>query len=70
MCVCSLTSGWVCHVRLLILRTRTHAPYAALSAACRYGLQTATGDGALIQPILAWAQRSPGFGIFLEVFDW
>jgi hypothetical protein len=67
---CSLTSGWVCHVCLLILRARTHAPYAALSAACRYGLQTANGDGALIQPILAWAQRSPGFGIFLEVFDW
>eukprot|EP00036_Acanthoecidae_sp_10tr_P011507 CAMPEP_0182927124 /NCGR_PEP_ID=MMETSP0105_2-20130417/13272_1 /TAXON_ID=81532 ORGANISM="Acanthoeca-like sp., Strain 10tr" /NCGR_SAMPLE_ID=MMETSP0105_2 /ASSEMBLY_ACC=CAM_ASM_000205 /LENGTH=232 /DNA_ID=CAMNT_0025065051 /DNA_START=24 /DNA_END=722 /DNA_ORIENTATION=+ len=35
-----------------------------------YGLQTATGDGALVQPILAWGQRESGFGIFLEVFDW
>jgi hypothetical protein len=36
-----------------------------------YGLQTAHGDGALIQPILAWGQTYPdGFGIFHEVFDW
>jgi hypothetical protein len=36
-----------------------------------YGLQTAKGDGALIQPILAWGQTyTDGFGIFHEVFDW
>ena len=37
----------------------------------RYGLQTHKGDGALIQPILAWGQTyRDGFGIFHEVFDW
>jgi hypothetical protein len=36
-----------------------------------FGLQTAKGDGALIQPILAWGQTyHDGFGIFHEVFDW
>jgi hypothetical protein len=35
-----------------------------------FGLQTGKGDGALIQPILAWNQRDTGFGIFHEVFDW
>jgi hypothetical protein len=35
-----------------------------------YGLQTNAGDGALVQPILAWNQRDNGFGVFHEVFDW
>ena len=36
-----------------------------------YGLQTAKGTGALIQPILAWGQSfRDGWGIFHEVFDW
>jgi hypothetical protein len=35
-----------------------------------YGLQTNAGDGALVQPILAWDQRDTGFGVFHEVFDW
>jgi len=35
-----------------------------------YGLQTDAGDGALVQPILAWNQRDSGFGVFHEVFDW
>ena len=35
-----------------------------------FGLQTGQGDGALIQPILAWDQRDAGFGVFHEVFDW
>jgi len=35
-----------------------------------YGLQTNAGDGALVQPILAWNQRDTGFGVFHEVFDW
>ena len=36
-----------------------------------FGLQTATGTGALIQPILAWGQTyGDGWGIFHEVFDW
>lgn len=35
-----------------------------------YGLQTNKGDGALVQPILAWNQRDSGFGVFHEVFDW
>ena len=36
-----------------------------------YGLQTSKGDGALIQPILAWGQSyRADYGIFHEVFDW
>eukprot|EP00040_Diaphanoeca_grandis_P002756 m.22641 g.22641 ORF g.22641 m.22641 type:complete len:238 (-) comp13875_c0_seq1:412-1125(-) len=36
-----------------------------------FGLQTATGTGALIQPILAWSQLKDGeYAIFHEVFDW
>eukprot|EP00666_Eupelagonemidae_sp_cell4sb_P011195 gene11195-16112_t len=36
-----------------------------------YGLQTAKGTGALIQPILAWGQTyRNGYGIFHEVYDW
>ena len=36
-----------------------------------FGLQTAAGTGALIQPILAWGQTyRSAYGIFHEVFDW
>ena len=37
-----------------------------------YGLQTAKGNGALIQPILAWGQNgvANGWSIFHEVYDW
>ena len=36
-----------------------------------FGLQTANGTGALIQPILAWGQTGRDeWGIFHEVFDW
>ena len=36
-----------------------------------YGLQTARGDGALVQPILAWGQTYRAeYGIFHEGFDW
>ena len=36
-----------------------------------YGLQTANGTGALIQPVLAWSQSSLGsYSIFHEVYDW
>ena len=36
-----------------------------------YGLQTAKGTGALVQPILAWGQTERDeFGIFHEVYDW
>ena len=36
-----------------------------------YGIQTSKGDGALVQPILAWGQTyRADWGIFQEVFDW
>jgi len=35
-----------------------------------YGVQTANGRGALIQPILAWADGAPRWTIFNGVFDW
>jgi len=35
-----------------------------------FGVQTANGRGALIQPILAWADGSPQWTIFNGVFDW
>ena len=39
-----------------------------------FGLQTADGDGALVQPILAWGQSfgrlNGGYSIFQEVYDW
>ena len=44
------------------------------SLALRYGLQTANGTGALVQPILAWGQSYldgiNGYSIFHEVYDW
>lgn len=35
-----------------------------------FGIQTANGKGALIQPILAWADGTPQWTIFNGVFDW
>ena len=36
-----------------------------------YGVQTSKGNGALVQPILAWGQTyRSDYGIFHEVFDW
>eukprot|EP00966_Prymnesium_polylepis_P005961 136266-Prymnesium_polylepis.1 len=36
-----------------------------------FGLQTAKGNGALVQPILAWGQTyRADYSIFQEVFDW
>lgn len=35
-----------------------------------FGVQTANGRGALIQPILAWADGRPQWTIFNGVYDW
>jgi len=35
-----------------------------------FGVQTAEGSGALIQPILAWDYQGSSFSIFNAVFDW
>jgi len=35
-----------------------------------FGVQTADGNGALIQPILAWDYQGSSFTIFNAVFDW
>ena len=35
-----------------------------------YGLQTAKGDGALVQPILAYGYQGDHYTIFNGVFDW
>ena len=35
-----------------------------------FGIQTADGNGALIQPILAWDYQGSSFSIFNAVFDW
>lgn len=35
-----------------------------------YGVQTADGDGALIQPILAWGYQGFEYTMFNGVFDW
>jgi hypothetical protein len=35
-----------------------------------FGIQTAAGDGALIQPILAYGYRGNVYSIFNGVFDW
>jgi len=35
-----------------------------------FGIQTADGDGALIQPILAWGYQGNEYSIFNGVFDW
>ena len=35
-----------------------------------YGIQTADGDGALIQPILAYGYRGAKYSIFNGCFDW
>lgn len=35
-----------------------------------FGVQTADGNGALIQPILAWEYQGASFSIFNAVFDW
>ena len=35
-----------------------------------FGVQTADGNGALIQPILAWDYQGASFSIFNAVFDW
>jgi hypothetical protein len=35
-----------------------------------FGIQTAAGDGALIQPILAWGYQGAKWSIFNACFDW
>ena len=35
-----------------------------------FGVQTDDGNGALIQPILAWDYQGSSFSIFNAVFDW
>jgi hypothetical protein len=35
-----------------------------------FGIQTADGDGALIQPILAWGYQGAKYSMFNGVFDW
>ena len=35
-----------------------------------FGIQTAAGDGALIQPILAWGYKGAYYSMFNGVFDW
>lgn len=35
-----------------------------------FGIQTADGNGALIQPILAWADGAPSYTIFNGIYDW
>ena len=35
-----------------------------------FGIQTAGGDGALIQPILAWGYQGQKYSIFNACFDW
>ena len=35
-----------------------------------FGIQTAKGDGALIQPILAWGYQGSEYSIFNACYDW
>ena len=35
-----------------------------------FGIQTGAGDGALIQPILAWGYTGAHYSMFNGVFDW
>jgi hypothetical protein len=35
-----------------------------------FGIQTADGDGALVQPILAWGYQGDSYSIFDACFDW
>lgn len=46
------------------------AMYGSNAPGWWFGIQTADGDGALIQPILAWGYQGDKWSIFNACFDW
>ena len=49
---------------------RPGAPYGSNAPGWWYGIQTSNGDGALIQPILAYGYQGSFYSIFNACFDW
>lgn len=47
-----------------------NSPWGSNAPGWWFGIQTTRGDGALIQPILAWGYQGSQWSIFNGVFDW
>lgn len=61
--ITSVSCSWKCP-------SNPETPYGANAPGWWYGIQTSGGNGALIQPILAYGYSGNEFSIFNGVFDW
>ena len=78
------SGGWLSYVtytdpqdrRITALNTTWNVPsrptslFGSNAPGWWFGIQTADGDGALVQPILAWGYQGAEYSIFDACFDW